>query len=319
MSADYSYWTNALAGKFGPVHDGDAQAGFYRRRQFKNGPFVPVAIWLGDDGKMLAKVGNDMADAAEVWSWVCDKPITHDRYVAVMAGEGWGDVDATVETQVGDDRRNSDPTDESQIVKDQVASAKAGADAYAKITSDEELPKAQSLRSRLLELKSEAEKKHKAEKEPHLKAGREVDAKWLPTAKEAEAAANGIRKSMEAYETEKMRVRREEERKQEAARLAAEEEARKATEAGKPAKPVFVPPAPEPVATMPAPIKGSYGRAASVGVVNVVTAITDQAALYEFLKDHPDLKNCMFDLAKRAVAKGHTVPGVSVEEQAKVA
>jgi len=51
----------------------------------------------------------------------------------------------------------------------------------------------------------------------------------------------------------------------------------------------------------------------------VVTAITDQDALYRFLRDHPDLKNCMFDLAKRAVAKGHDVPGVETQEQARVA
>ena len=27
------------------ISEGDPQAGFYRKRQFKDGPFVPVAIW----------------------------------------------------------------------------------------------------------------------------------------------------------------------------------------------------------------------------------------------------------------------------------
>lgn len=317
MKDAYTYWRNALTGTFGPVHDGDAQPGFYRKRSHKGGPWVPVAIWHDGDG-MVAKVGEGMVDADDLWSWVCQAPITQAAYDKAMVGEGWGDVDGEVTAQVDDDRRNSDPENENEVIRDQIEAAKAGADAYAKISDDDTLTKAQSLRSRLLELKGEAEKKHKAEKEPHLKAGRAVDAKWLPLAKDAEASANSIRAAMSAYETEKLRKKREEERKIEAARLAAEEDARKAAEAGKPVKPVFVEPTPPPT-SMPAPIKGSYGRAASVGVVNVVTAITDQAALYEFLKDHPELRELMFSLAKRAVAKGHTVPGVSVEEQAKVA
>ena len=118
---------------------------------------------------------------------------------------------------------------------------------------------------------------------------------------------------MQTPQTEKLRKQRE----IESARLAAEIAARKEAEQNNAAPSPY--PTPEPVAAAPTPIRGSYGRAASVSVVNVVTGITDQDALYRFLHDHPDLKNCMFDLAKRAVAKGHDVPGVSVEEQAKVA
>lgn len=319
---DYAYWSNALLGTLGPVSDGDPQCGFYRRRLFKDGPFVPVAIWKAE-GALVALVDGKTADASEIWTWVCDKPITEAEYHKVMGGGAWSDADPVVDAQVAD-RRNSDPANEDQVIKDQIEAAKTGADAYKIIESDDLLPKAQSLRSRLLELKGTAEKRHKAEKEPHLKAGRAVDAKWLPTAREAETAANVIRDAMSAWETKKLKARREEERQAEIKRAAEAETARLADEASRPTAAVFAPapePAPvdTPAPTAPTPIRGNYGRAASVGVVSVVTGISDQAALYEFMKDHPELKELLLTLAKRAVAKGHTVPGVTVEEQAKVA
>jgi len=282
----------------------EPQSGFYRKRN-KNGADIPVAIWSTPAG-VVAVAGDNPADPVDVWTWVCSWPISESTYRDVAEnGKPWPGSDPVVEEQVASVGHNSGAVDEAEAFSDQVDAAEKGKDAYAKISDDEQLAAAQSLRSRLLELKSEGEKKHKKEKEPHLEACRAVDKRWLPNVKRAQAAADDLRAKMGAYETEKLRKQRE------------VEAARK--EAEKNNAPVAVEPAPEPVAAAPTPIRGSYGRAASVSVVNVVTAITDQDALYRFLRDHPDLKNCMFDLAKRAVAKGHTVPGVSVEEQAKVA
>jgi len=281
----------------------EPQSGFYRKRN-KNGADIPVAIWSTPAG-VVAVAGDNPVDPVDVWTWVCSWPISESTYRDVAEnGKPWPGSDPVVEEQVASVGHNSGAVDEAEAFSDQVDAAEKGKDAYAKISDDEQLAAAQSLRSRLLELKSEGEKKHKKEKEPHLEAGRAVDKRWLPNVKRAQAAADYLRAKMGAYETEKLRKQRE------------VEAARK--EAEKNNAPVAVEPAPEPVAAAPTPIRGSYGRAASVSVVNVVTAITDQDALYRFLRDHPDLKNCMFDLAKRAVAKGHTVPGVSVEEQAKV-
>lgn len=294
------------------VSENDPQPGYYRKRN-KGGTDVPVAIWSGAEG-VVALVGNDPADPVGIWSWVCSWPISEEVYRDVAeGGKDWPGSDPVVQEQIAGAGHNSGAVDEAEAFADQVEAAEKGKDAYAKIADDEQLASAQSLRSRLLELAGEGEKKHKREKEPHLEAGRTVDKAWLPTVKRARAAADFVRASMSAYETEKLRKQRE----AETARLAAEIAARK--EAEKNNAPTPVETAPEPVAVAPTPIRGSYGRAASVSVVNVVTAITDQDALYRFLREHPDLKSCMFDLARRAVAKGHDVPGVSVEEQAKVA
>lgn len=316
MSNEWDFWHRALAignGRRLTKEEGrtlkmtqEPQTGFWRKRN-KSGNDVPVAIWH-DGHEMVALIDGKLGSAADIWTWVCDWPITEEVYRAVAEkGQPWPGSDPVVEEQVGVGH-NSGSIDEAEEFADQIDAAEAGKDAYAKIIDDEQLAAAQSLRSRLLELKAEGEKKHKKEKEPWLEGGRAVDKRWLPNTKRAQAAADAIRSAMSAYETEKLRKQRQEE----ADRLAAEIAARKTSE------PVPAPEESKP-AVSTAPIRGSYGRAASVSVINVVTAITDQDALYAFLKSHPDLKNCMFELAKRAVAKGLDVPGVDVQEQAKVA
>jgi hypothetical protein len=298
------------------ISEGDPQPGFYRKRQFKDGPFVPVAIWHAEHG-MVALANGTPANPSEIWTFCARNPIAEATYHAISGGAPWPDADPVVADQIAGAGHNSGVVDEAEMLRDQIEAAKTGAAAYAKITDDETSAKAQSLRSRLLELKGEAEKKHKKEKEPHLEAGRAVDKKWLPLAKDADATAVAIRTAMGAWETEKLQRQRKAERDAETARLAAQIAAEKAAQEGKPVEPVA--PIVQPVAAIPTPIKGSYGRAASVGVVNVVTGITDQPALYEFLKGHPELIDFMLALARRAVAKGLTVPGVATEEQAKVA
>lgn len=323
MADDYAFWRAALAnpaaiGETIPVHDGDAQPGFYRKRHGNKTPWKPVAIWR-HNGEIVAFVNGETADPAKVWSFACRNPITEAAYHDALAGKPWADQDTVVAEQIAPGAgHNSAGMDEAAMLAEQIDAAKKGGAAYVKIVDDETAAKAQSLRSRLLELKGQAEKAHKKEKEPHLEAGRAVDRKWLPLAKDADAAAKTIRDAMDAWETEKLRKQREAERQAQIAADVARIEALRAAEAGKPAS-APAPPPPTPVATMPTPIKGAYGRAASVGVVNVVTGIVDQDKLYSFLRNHPDLIACMLDLAKRAVAKGLDVPGVAIEERAKVA
>lgn len=322
MADEYAFWRAALAnpaaiGDTLPVHDGDPQPGFYRKRHGNKTPWQTVAIWR-HSGEIVAFVNGEATDPAAVWSYACRNPIAEAAYHDAMAGKPWKDQDAVVAEQIAPGAgHNSAGMDEAAMLAEQIDAAKKGGSAYVKIVDDETAAKAQSLRSRLLELKGQAEKAHKKEKEPHLEAGRAVDKKWLPLAKDAEAAAKAIRDAMDAWETEKLRKQREAERLAQIAAEVARIEALRAAEAGKPA-PTPAPP-PAPVSTIPTPIKGAYGRAASVGVVNVVTAIADQDALYGFLKTHPDLIACMLDLAKRAVAKGLTVPGITLEERARVA
>ncbi|NTF67927.1 hypothetical protein [Rhizobium rhizogenes] len=320
----WSWWRAALKnpaaiGKTLPVHDGDAQQGYYRAKN-KDKTFDPVAIFYpeGSDELVAYRSGREVR-ADEVWSFCCRYPVTFETYTAATEGRGWPDDDVTVAAQIkapepgiGD---NSGEVDEAETLKDQIEAAKKGASSYDKIKDDATLAKAQSLRSRLLELKGEAEKKHKKEKEPHLEAGRAVDKRWLPLAKDAEAIAKNIRSAMDDWETEKLQERRRQERAAEQARLDAIEAARKADPDG---EVTVAPPPPAFTAAAPAPIKGTYGKAASVSIKKVVAEVTDWAALSAFMIGHPDFQNCLKDLAQRAIDKGHDVPGVKVEERAAV-
>ena len=76
------------------------------------------------------------------------------------------------------------------------------------------------------EFKSSAEAQHKVEKEPHLLAGREVDAKWLPTARAADAHRVAVLKYAKIWTDAEQSAREEEARKaNEIARQAALKEA----------------------------------------------------------------------------------------------
>lgn len=319
---DYTYWQNALAGNFGPVHDSDPQPGFYRKRTGKAAGYVPVAIWE-QDGKILALVDGKEADAAEIWTYVCKYPILEEWYRARMVGQRWPDESAAVtESLAHVTDTNNPPTDEAEILKGQIEAAATGAAEYADINSDETASKAQSLRSRLLELSGQADKIREIEKKPHLEAGKAIDAKFQPLVKMAKSAADLIREALGQHETRKAREAERIRREQEEERLRAEREATKARAeaelAGRPAPaPVPAAPPPEPTPAPAAAIRGAYGRAAAVKVVKVAKVV-DQDKAYLALKKHPEMIALIAALAQRAATAGIPLEGVEVTEERKV-
>ena len=171
MTDAYAYWRNALAGTFGPVHDGDAQPGFYRKRAHKGGPWLPVAIW--HDGKSMIALLD--GKAADLWSWVCDKPITEAAYKAIMAGESWPDEPKAVPAL---SNLPSDPREALGVEwageKDVVAEILA-----TPITTKEQADQAAVWTKRAAAIAKKATDQHKVAKQPHLDAGRKVDDDWL--------------------------------------------------------------------------------------------------------------------------------------------
>lgn len=316
----YDYWRNALAGTFGPVHDSDPQLGFFRKRTKRSGPFVPVAIW-DDHGNILALVDGQEANAAEIWTHVCQYPVTEAHYRQRVETGKWHDEAEAVTESLAHDTRNS-TADPADIMADQINSALNGLPEYQEITTDEAAAKAQSLRSRLLELSGEADKTREAEKKPHLEAGRAVDAKWQPLVKKAKEGADTIRTALGAHETRKAREaerlrKEEEERRIKAERERVKAEAEAALKGGQPPAPAPEPepaPAPEPVQTQ---VRGAYGRAATIKTKKVAK-VTDYDAAYGFLKTHKEMKDLIDRLAQRGVDAGYEVPGVTVEEVKEV-
>jgi len=341
-SNPWAWWEAALAN---PKAIGDAlkitstpEQGFYRTKS-KEGAWEPVAIWFAD-GAWSALQGlppdHRNVDADQVWTWCCRNPISQDEYERVAErGEEWSDSDPIVAQQIRKAPRpghNSGDVDEAEQLRDQIESALAGAKAYV-IKDDETAAKAQSLRSRLLELHREADKAFHAEKDPITKRGKEVDARWRFRS-DAQEGADGIRDKLKAFENAKLQAQRkreaeeaEKKRLEEEAQRKKEAEARAAEAASAGGEPSVEPepqPEPEPApAPSPAPVqttlKGSYGRAATITAKIVVDQVTDQDALYAYLREHKEVKELLFDLAQRAHKAGRTnIPGISLKEEVDV-
>jgi hypothetical protein len=291
------------AGGQPPVDLNDPIVGWYRGNEHKDGPLVPIIIMSEDDHEWGGFVTQAFLNGRHVpidrvWPFCAKHPVSkewHDHYMQTGA---WPDVHS--ETPPSDREAiggNNPPTDPADVLRDQIEAAAAGVKDYATITDAEHAARAQSLRSRLTGLASEAETARKAEKEPHLKAGRDVDDKWRPIHEAAKSGADAIRAALSAWETAELRAA------QEAAVLLGRQQGLTG-------------------ATMGAveydlgrtKIKGGAGRAASGKTVTVVDTVTDWPALIGHFCSHETLKACARDLAERALRAGATVPGVTTKQ-----
>lgn len=325
MTDQFSWWRAALEGKRGDISEGDPQPGYYRNRRTGQ-QAMAVAYWRNtNDGSLRCKI--DAADvdemrALETWPFASKEPMSYESYKAKRETGNWPDMDETIQPARGKIGGNNPPDEsEADAIKRQIEAAAAGIGQYAKIGDDETKAKAQSLRSRLLELAGQAKKVHKRIKDPLWEQVKEIDNTYLPLAKDAEAFAKKVRDAMDAYDTEQLRKHQEAERialaEREAIERQAAEAARKAEAEGKPAPapPLPIPEAPAPY--QPTTTKGAYGRAASNKIVKTVTEVTDWDKLFGFLKTHAELKELMLKLAQRAVDKNFDVPGCKIEDRVK--
>jgi hypothetical protein len=315
----WAWWRNAVATKtVEEIHDGEPRSGFYRNRR-KGEMAKAVAFWIDTkSGAQRCQVNGEDVDeqkAMEIWPYAAKEPITHEMFKVFADTGKWPDMDESAMATLPGQREvmgnNNPPTDPLTILTEQIESAKAGISQYANIDSDEKSAAAQSLRSRLLELGGDADKKRETEKKPHWDAGKAVDQKWKPLVDMAQNGANALRDALRGWEREK-------DRRLAAANLEvmrkAQEDAAKAAKEGKPLPPPPAPPPPPPVA---APIKGAYGRAASVRMVNVVT-VTDYLAVFHAFKARAELQEFLHKMAKASIDAGHEVPGTTVTKEKDV-
>lgn len=312
----WAFWQKALKGDFGPMSEGQPEQGYYRTR-FKGGKWEPVAIWWDEDtnGWLAYRSGKEV-DAAEVWNFCRTHPITRADYDNALEGKPFKDEDAVVADQIAQAGDNSAKADETEELRDQIAAALKGMDAYKSITDDATAARALSLRNRLNELSNQADKVRVKQKEPHLEAGKAVDAKWQPLVKSAKEGANTVRDAIGSWETKKLQDQRKREREAEDKRIAAE----KAAAASEPQADLALAPAPvAAVEAAPAPIKPTYGKAASVQVKVVLKDVTDWTALAAYMSGHPTFQDTLRQLAQRALDAGRTnIPGITTEEKAAV-
>jgi hypothetical protein len=185
----YDFWHSALQGNPLELVRDVAKPGFYRN---KRRGWDPIAIWQAN-GKTVAMVGakgrivdGDEEFCERYFAWCAKHPVSEQAYREFCATGKWHDD--VPETKV--DRSNAEP---HFAISETIAELKAEAEAWLKsiggvVQTKEQADKAANFADRFAELEKDAEKARVAEKEPVLKAQRDIDGKWQPIKSAGDAA-----------------------------------------------------------------------------------------------------------------------------------
>src|SRR4051794_772875 len=97
----YQHYLDNLRGKQPPIHDGHPQPGFYKRRFVKDGPWVAAAIWVDGSGQMLCRVGSEMRDAQQEWTWLAKHPVPQADALFFFEHGCWREVKPAAAVPIG--------------------------------------------------------------------------------------------------------------------------------------------------------------------------------------------------------------------------
>lgn len=284
MSDPYAYWRAALAGVTMAVQDGSPQPGYYRMRKVRGGPWLPVAIWL-EDGVAIGVVGDEEVAPRNVWLSCARFPVTEDDYHhRCDTGEWPGAIPD--EVGPGDNRPPASDSPVAEVVNDACNRALAWIDGR-EIQSQADADRCEAFITSLTEARKAAEAVHRADKAPHLEAGRKVDAFWKPIIDRADSAVRRIKAALTPY----LRAR-EAEKREAAAKAIAQGATAVRTD-------------------LKGATSGTHGRKVSLRPRKRAD-IKDYAAALNFFADHPDVRELVQRLADKVAGVGGTVPGVEI-------
>lgn len=318
VTDEFQHWRDALSGKAVEVHADIPQSGYYKLRNGKDGPWLPVAIWR-KDGEIVCRVGREARDAAEVWTWAAKHPVAKDDAKQAFATGAWpGDIG------IGHNSGDVSLADEIAEARAQAMGWLAKSGVTDKVSAD----MAANYRARLLELSKRADVEREAKVRPHLDAQKTINAEFKPLVEGAKSDADTIRAALSRYlaaEEDKARkaaaeaARIENERRMAEFKRQKDEAAKAALVADDPAPaadpemPAFV--VPEPVKMQAG---GQRGKKASLRSLTRY-AITDYAAALAHVQGHADVVAAVEKVAFAQARSGAVVPGVrSYEEKVAV-
>jgi hypothetical protein len=312
MSDQFQWWRDALAGKAGPINANEPQPGYFKLRQGKDGPWLPVAIWWNKDDELVCRVADKARDPHDVWVSCAGNPVAKDAAKQAFETGSWpGDVG------IGHNSGDLSLADEIAEARDQALQWLTTAGVTDKVSAD----KAANYRARLLDLGKKADAERDAKVRPHLEAQKTINAEYKPLVEDAKAVADTLRAALSKY------LAAEEEKARKAAAEAArvENEKRMAEykrqqEAATKAAPKDEPPLPlgAPVFVAPEPVKlqagGQRGKKASLRTITRYE-ITDYAAALAHVANSPDVRAAVEKAAFAQARAGVTVPGVNSYEE----
>jgi hypothetical protein len=300
--SDWSWWQNALDGKFGPVHEGDPQQGYYKVREGRGGPFVPVAIWRESEGAWLCKRGKKSASAEDIWTSACKHPITYDVYTAVMGGADWPGTPPAAE--IG----HNLPEDPAERFKLELEAEKDVVDRIlaAPVEDDEAASKCGLLSKRLGELAATIDGTRVELKRPHDNAAKQVQEVFAPLVNRADMMKRQLLAHMQSFMLEKKRKADEEER----ARREAERKAAVALDM------------PEPQARPAARTKSAVMTGGVTTRTIKVVRISDLGKAASFIAGletpSSDFVDVVRKLSHRMLTAGISVPGAELVDETRV-
>jgi len=306
-------------------------AGYYRRSrraQDRSLVYDAVGIWFEFDEWQCVVTGGfrptHSDEIVELFAGCNSTPISYELYETIANGGPWPEYIVPVETAPDLAPHEAAAAE----LKAQQDAAKAWALALGgKPATQEQADKAANYAEAFGKIEKSSDKARTAEKEPHLEAGRAVDAKWKPITEGAALAKKWAKNLSEDYaRAEAARRQREADDANRKAR--AEYEAAKARadqEAALAAKGVAVPqfaPPPEPPKVIAAePVKlGMRSRRQSLR--KVTWEITDSTAMLKFLAERNAKSDALLAAAladaKTLMAAGIEVPGVVKGEREEI-
>lgn len=310
----YAYWRAALQAKdkrsLPPTSDGDVHCGRYRMRKHKGGPWVPVAVWPVEgqehpacriDG---ADVDHETAQAKA--SFFHQNPVTQKQYAEYEETGRWWD-----EVGPGHNNPPDDEADPHERWTKTFEALKEEAEPLigSKVETEEQAEKHAAMAKALDAVAREADKIRKAEKQPHLDAGKAVDNKWRSLTTEPKDVAKKVKRTLDEFMREQERQRREE---AERLRQEAMAQAKRSDNQEEVVEKIERAQALEQAKTT----VGTTG--AKVRMREVISAIItdfDKAVADPQIKDHPDYRAFIQQLCDRAVRAGKTIKGVERKEE----
>jgi hypothetical protein len=311
-SRSWSAYRRILAEKNLNFGSDDLISGFFRKQPKKGAPWEPVGMWR-EHGDLFIEINGSLHGPVQggdkildvLFDWSVWDPITAEMYEERLETDKWPDVHEYapppqdldgLEELVGRIGDNNPPRDEVEDFKIEVENAAEAVKSYAMITDDDMAKRAQTARSRLLEIHRKIEARRKLLLAPLKQAVEALNIVWKPLSEKPKAAADSILAAMTAWENKKLREQRE------AAAAAAA--------------------ANKPIETKPATtsIRGGVGRAASVKTVEVVTEVADWDALWAYFREDIEVRALLTKKAQQQLTKfGEVVPGIKTETQKRVA
>lgn len=349
MADGYETWRQEIDNPIKPGERGDdgsaSHYGFWRLIAARIKPDYPTALWPDGEGRVIVRIGKrefflDSPDGndfiASSWPWCAAVPKA--AYDAAVESGRWADGKPSRkmddEEKLGIDLSpgpNAAPIEEA--IADQIATI---ADKLTKTKEPTSRAEASALAGdldRMRLLLKRADEQRTKEKEPFLVGGRTVDEKWKTIAEPGGDAYRAGTERQKAYlrkEQARLDVEAREKERQaravaaaEAARLAEEENARRAGEAKEAGEPAPEPVKAEDIAVAVAPVQAerakagtSYGRATGLRKVKVAI-IEDRDKLIAHIKDDFDFTTYLQGRADAALRAKVVLPGVKIDEVLK--